>query len=587
MRLSITKNNVNDKASDEKVRRFILRMDKKRTQNTVDFVQWGKLHMKKAFIGMAMLLCLCLYTGCGTQTDHDADRTESEETEEQETEKEETEKETAEEPEENAQEEEKKEEKEEKGTETLQILTGSYYDYSYSEELQQGLASLRYPMAKLGNEDKKEYPGLAEALAHFSEEKQKSVMEGYQTLVEDAKSLADDPNVYLPFETTEKLYVRRADTHAVSLLNEGYYYGGGAHGFSYFETANFDTETGKALELTDVVTDVNAIPELLTAQIEKFEDMDQLYADIGEIFDTEYETLKWTLDYHGITFYFEPYQLASYAYGPVIATITFAEHPELFSPAYMEVPESYSIEFSDAEPLYYDLDHDGEVDRLVASGVWSDAYMYEQQSISVNDTVHTEEIYGFEMEPVLIHAADGNNYLYVQNASENDHRSLAVYRILPDAVELADVLDCGWNVDYEEEGSLILKYVLTDPQEFSLENRTDVLSTVTGLKQYSMGADGVPVSEQTAYLLEDERYLTLLQPLDAEVIDEQTGEKIEDIRLETGTEVLYYRTDNETFADLRLEDERVVRVFVDNTDWPILIHGTPIEEIFDGVMFAG
>ena len=55
-----------------------------------------------------------------------------------------------------------------------------------------------------------------------------------------------------------------------------------------------------------------------------------------------------------------------------------------------------------------------------------------------------------------------------------------------------------------------------------------------------------------------------------------------------GTKMTMLRTDNDTIVDLSLEDGRIARVVLEKTDgFPHMVNGKDIEEIWDGIMFAG
>ena len=47
------------------------------------------------------------------------------------------------------------------------------------------------------------------------------------------------------------------------------------------------------------------------------------------------------------------------------------------------------------------------------------------------------------------------------------------------------------------------------------------------------------------------------------------------------------RTDNISVVDLSMEDGRIVRVEVSKDQYPYTVDGKEIEEVFDGMMFAG
>lgn len=134
---------------------------------------------------------------------------------------------------------------------------------------------------------------------------------------------------------------------------------------------------------------------------------------------------------------------------------------------------------------------------------------------------------------------------------------------------------------------LVLEQVMTDPNSFALETRTNVLSTVQGTKNYWISDSGLPETNDTYYTLKSEYVFTLLQPLEVSIVNDATGNTAGKMMLQEGLEVTYLRTDNETFADFELVNGTIVRVDVEYGEWPTTINGVDINEIFDGLMFAG
>ena len=78
----------------------------------------------------------------------------------------------------------------------------------------------------------------------------------------------------------------------------------------------------------------------------------------------------------------------------------------------------------------------------------------------------------------------------------------------------------------------------------------------------------------------------MLKDLSVSIVDEE-GNKTGTTELKSGEKVIYYRTDGENWADLMLKDGSIVRVNPVNEDGIWEIDGTDIEEIFDGIIFAG
>ena len=83
-----------------------------------------------------------------------------------------------------------------------------------------------------------------------------------------------------------------------------------------------------------------------------------------------------------------------------------------------------------------------------------------------------------------------------------------------------------------------------------------------------------------------ERILTTKEELPCEEVDEE-GNLIGSLRIPARTKLTLLRTDDEAVVDLRMEDGRIARVQVSAMQYPHSIDGRSIEELFDGIVFAG
>lgn len=61
----------------------------------------------------------------------------------------------------------------------------------------------------------------------------------------------------------------------------------------------------------------------------------------------------------------------------------------------------------------------------------------------------------------------------------------------------------------------------------------------------------------------------------------------EQVTLDAGSQVSYYRTDNLQYADILLPDGRTGRLTIQQRNGERLIGDTPVENLFDGLIFAG
>lgn len=472
---------------------------------------------------------------------------------------------------------------------TIGVATGHQGDYYWDERTQCYAVSLEYPCMRLSEEYREQYPKLDQAVTELMEERKETRLEVYDVAIQANEEQPVESPEYAPlYEVTEKVAVRRADTRALSVLLTGYYYTGGVHGSPYNLGYTFDTSTGKELELTDVITDMTEVPKLVKEQLEIFWGMDWFYEnlDLEEYFAGSLDGLQWVLDYNGVTFYFNPYEIAPYASGIPNVTLSFAEHPEIFNEVYREVPERYAFEFGVRQNVYFDVDGNGTLDSVkitMEKGEYSD---YEMQTIWVNDVWYEEKLEFYIVEPLLVHTADGKTFLYLGQQYPDDFWVYAVYDLSEGWTEKVDNVYSGRHnvIDYENE--FFAKEVITDPEHFRLDTYTQCLGTSYAYDTYHIGEDGLPVKEHDWYLIDEDYTFTLLKDVKAFIVNEE-GDTVGETVLKKGEQVRYYRTDGESMADLMLSDGRIARVFMQREEWYLTVDGVDIEEIFDGMIFGG
>lgn len=475
--------------------------------------------------------------------------------------------------------------------EVLHIMTGDYHESNWDDELNVLLSSAKYSEIRLDSCCEEKYPELANAVTDSNITNKENILEEYEQLSEqasvDANENIDDFQTY---KTDEAIHVRRADSKVLSLLYSDSYYGGGVHGDYYKTGKNFDVKTGKELLLTDVLTDINTTSEIIKTQLYKSYSSDDFFSDfdIVSYFTENYENISWVLDYHGITFYFNPYEIGPFATGIVTVTVANSEYPDAVKPEYQNIPENYAVELTLSDKFYYDIDGNSFLDEISVTAHMSEYDMYEKYVVMINNNVSEIVDYAYNIEPVLIHTFNDKNYLYVQITRENDWREIIVYDVSDGSAMNKRTITAGWRTELvDTEEYLVLEKVLTDPTEFELETRTDVLSTVTGYMNYHISDTGFPETDDKWYTLSNQLEFTLLQPLEANIVDEVTGEETSNIMLQEGSEVIYLRTDNQSFADLKLENGTIVRIQIEYDGWPITVNGVDIDDVFEGLRFAG
>ena len=285
-------------------------------------------------------------------------------------------------------------------------------------------------------------------------------------LVEDMKNRGE---YFAPYRDNREVFLRRADSTAVSFASWQDTYTGGAHGMYGIVGVNIDTADGKKLSLGDVVKISPALTEAIVESLRQeyppqtfFDGFEQSIAkEINE------QSINWTLEPRGITFYFNPYDIAPYASGLLTASIMFDERPGFFREKYLHAPAQYCEYLVNGVPLTVSLTDDlsGHHDKLRV-----DDYG-DKIRIELNGVSYTDENPAKNMNAIFVHTEKGRNYLYVDcDDVTSGERGIRIYGLdggQPVFVEqAANTFDCPL---FENGNGYTSRFVMTNPEEFRVE----------------------------------------------------------------------------------------------------------------------
>ena len=197
--------------------------------------------------------------------------------------------------------------------------------------------------------------------------------------------------------------------------------------------------------------------------------------------------------------------------------------------------------------------------------------------------MYEEEIYFYDAEVTFIKRESGT-YLYAEFSMDNDYRETRVYEI-KDKVNYVGKVNAATAGFLPEGEKISLRSIITNPDKFTLETRTYILSTVTGNRNYYTGDDGMPVAYEDDYIFNDSIELTVLENFEAEVIEDEkvTGKET----IEKGEKLFYIATDNEKYVWFETGDNKILRKEFTKDGYAVLIDGMEIIDVFEGMFFAG
>ncbi|MCR5101553.1 MAG: DUF3298 and DUF4163 domain-containing protein [Butyrivibrio sp.] len=487
------------------------------------------------------------------------------------------------------------------------------YEADDSDNYNDPLFSGHIEKLVLTDESKMAYPKLDEAVTEFISargENAKSVANDYiQTNREERKSYTDEDEefIYTAY-VYEDYLIERVDTKCVSIIAANTTYMGGAHGYTGYETVNYDVLTGDEIKLTDVIPDGEAFSEYLCDQlIDKYtedaffatEDEGGLQAEIDRYIEPIYNSdsqnedgyhLIWGMNADGVQIIFNPYEIAPYASGTITAEISYESGlidkdyiPEDGGTIISQVPDYMSL-YSDTngDGTYekYDIWGEGDVD-------YPEDYIHLQVQ-SESDSLTVED-YFFSYKTYLARSGE-KHFIIVDTGTYNDYHVLYCFEIEDGKIVRKDNLPCdSLGSYYDSVEDDYYTYCLTDSSAMCLATRMDILSSYSGNKIYALDTDGNTLSEDSFYDVYMQYALITKIEFETDVVDEN-GDVVSRETFPAGTDFTIIRTDGESIVDTITKDGTIARFTIEpageNSFYPN-IDGVSADQIFETLYYAG
>ncbi len=577
--------------------------------------------LKRLLILLFSLLFVLTLAGCSSDSASSGqsrrDREEEEEEEEEDEEEDEVEEEAAAEPDPEEQEAELSEEEEEHEVILHPEIVAekrNYHEPLEGAETYTELLTARTVMPLLNGESIAAYPELASALKRDAEktfaEREKEIAQE----TEDAKLTYEEMSEYFtdPFSDISDLVVLRSDDRVVSFFFPGFSFLGGAHGMYYNGCATYDTLTGEKLTFDDVLKGSPDLTPIILEELEEtYPDMEFLFEpeealggydiSLSELVegtdggDASYPYV-WGLTPVGAYIYFDAYALNSYAEGDQLILLSYEEYPELFEEEYLPPEEeSFMLDIGLGSCLF-DVDGDGKKDQITIQPHFyeEDFDMITSYEVKVNDnTVTLPDIwcyYDGHHTCYLINKGGDRWYLYLKCASDSD---ILIYMYVDITGGKPVYLDKGAfaesYVTLNEEGDYG-ELMPADPEAIRIDSIFNSLGTFSAGKTYHPGKDGVPEPNEELYEVlrsATPEPVNILQSFSCSIVDWDGNVETENETIPEGETYELLRTDGETFVDVLLGDGRIARIFYTVEYHQYYVDGVPVEELFEGIQYAG
>lgn len=431
----------------------------------------------------------------------------------------------------------------------------------------------------------KGYEKLEEALNRINDANAEKITSYYNGWLEDAKTYAQQTGCQYEMERTNE--IQRADERIVSFLTHEYTYLGGAHPNVVRESHNINPLTGEELLLKEIASDYDGLYQDV---LDRLSDINQTgdftngynegYADVVKslFYEEDGKNLTWTINLQELTIYFDAYVLGSYARGETTLTIPLTECEKFLKPEYNHWDWGFAIQLQLGEPRNIDVDDDGTLESIDFNTVENEVEFYTDVTIHSGNQSLTYQIMGTFKDAYVLKTKEGRAYFYLEGQDFGDYCTLYVFGFNQEKPYFIDTF-----------GSSIYGHFLQDPERFRLFQFVQTLGTYEGYREYSVGADGMPVSQDKALVLLESFYregLTSTRELTVYGCIDGVQQKESKV-LPAGTVFKCIATDETTYMEMELEDGSHCILPFERVDWQIFIDGVKDIECFEFLPYVG
>ena len=481
-----------------------------------------------------------------------------------------------------------------------------YYsdDYSVSE-----LAGEYHVESLLLMEECQEaYPELYDALHKIAEEKRDVYLEEHNEFcdyaLEDYTQRIEDGKKASRKYVTTRVFLKRCADQYLSYYDEYSYCWEELRPYQKIGH-NFDITTGEEIDLGDVLNitedELNEIiattlredcPDDLD-DLEDVEDTLSLYHYGLETTGDDDKLYDWYFSVDGVHIVFNGYDLVdSFGFGNHEVLLSYDDY---VNSEYVYAPEgSYSYMRTDMfimDEGYYSGNYTSDPLLMYTEDETDDDFATALILANGDDIARFDDViyYIDSVDKVYdIFTADGREFIYVTIEGMAEEWYLYVFEITGGGAKA-----CGYTsyiheyLGYTTDPIYAGNPVFSDPDHLMIPRLNDMLGSIISYSYDVVGDDGMPECVQTYYNVSwASLEIESLEDLDAyEILEDGTlsGEKT---TIEKGTHFLPVRTDDETYVDCRLDDGRVVRLYIETKDYESYIDGVDVKELFDGLIYA-
>ncbi len=446
------------------------------------------------------------------------------------------------------------------------------------------LASSRYELLWLRSEGS-DYSELKNALALYDRSRKERAVSEYEEMLALAREDSGDSEEFLGYQSVSTTDILRADNSILSFTDETYVYTGGAHGNLTVTGRSFDINTGKSLELGDLVEDTKALSDFIVGHLENNYGSQGLLTEGWEDIVRGETEPCFAMGPEGLKIYYAPYLIGPYALGTVTVDVPYGEASIGFKEEYLPTEEQSVWKLKPYEELFLDINGDGTGESI--SYELSESGDNMEYRLLISDgtkSVSKAEDCGYGITDAYIMRTPKDRYMfYGETSRENDWRFLSIVDVTglwSEENSSHENEPCGY---YEA----FYGNVPVNSGKFYLSTRGDLLSTVSLMRKYAVGDEGMAVALDDEYSYENFE-IRAKENVPGNVLGHSGEEVFREDAIPSGSRLRAVSTDEESYVILEnMDTVELIRVDINGDGWPHTIEGKAIEEYFEGLIFAG
>ncbi len=421
-----------------------------------------------------------------------------------------------------------------------------------------------------------EYTNLERNVENWSLERSEGLRSLYADFEESAALEAEGDEEFYGYSLYHTLAAARADGQVLSLKDDTYQYGGGAHGVFYREGVNFDSKSGKKLSLRDIISDWDNFAEDAAAHVTyylKEHYSGELFADyattVENLWAQEAEP-EWYLDGSSIVIVIQEYMVGPYAMGTPEIHLSYAEFAPYIKDAYLPGTGDGMAEFKVNQELFLKLPGDYEEVPMMLQ--------YEVTEENINCSLWLGEnekpMDGFiALDDAYLLRNGEEIYCLIEVDVASDDYETYIYRLTEGVIE--EIAKLGASVAPGNVNS----------EQVVMESWVYLLGTYGGVKTYHFDENHAFVTEDTEYVLHRNDFV-LTTTVDLPVaLDE--AESV----LPAGSHIVLNATDGETYVKFTIQETGQTGVLNvernENDYYNVTINGMNENDCFEFLPYAG